>query len=128
MKTTYRFLAISLLIVACAPNIPVYKVDPAFQSYVNDFESEFGDIGKTVVRFGKPRSSTELVGMEVAAECEPESYFNYAVPVVTVNERAWNLLPTRFKKKLIYHELGHCVLHLNHSLRGFMAPRIDTDD
>jgi hypothetical protein len=56
---------------------------------------------------------------------EPE-IAGYCIPGfgILINEDRWASLGVLQKKELIYHELAHCTLGLEHSEPGLMAPRM----
>lgn len=68
--------------------------------------------------FLKVRDDTIL---EIIGYCYFEPEFSSAGqitnehPTVLVNEAKWNTLKEYQRKELIYHELGHCMLHRSHS-------------
>jgi len=52
---------------------------------------------------------------EIAGYCIPE--FG-----ILINEKLWSSLGPFQKKELMFHELGHCVLGLDHSEPGLTTP------
>ena len=48
----------------------------------------------------------------------------FATPRIVLNKRFWSKLNSTYKRQLIYHELGHCILQLDHSKDGLMQPYI----
>ena len=51
----------------------------------------------------------------VAGTCQYNSHFNN----VTVDEGFWNRGSTLFREFVVFHELGHCVLHRDHEESSF---------
>ena len=95
--------------------IPIHtfkvKYDKAFEEYVSDFEDDWGlDIKDLVIEFGeiKQNDDTSTVTLGI---CKRR---NNTTPNIVIDPTTWpNLAETR-KKLLIYHEIGHCVLHRAH--------------
>lgn len=74
------------------------------------------------VKFGKPRPS-ELSSNNLA-ECRPGGAL--FPPVVILDEAQWKKLSSVSKETLMYHELGHCILHKPHG-KGIMQPSLISD-
>jgi hypothetical protein len=57
------------------------------------------------------------------ARLEP-NIAGYCIPGfgILLNENMWPMLSKMERKELMFHELGHCVLGLEHSKEGMMAP------
>lgn len=43
---------------------------------------------------------------------------------IAVDKEWWGAAPSHCREMLIYHEMGHCVLDLDHSDYGYMLPRL----
>lgn len=130
----------ALLIAGCgarptASHTPQVSIDPAFQRYVDDFVADakaqghpvqitdliikFGDLGTTAP--GEP-------GMFRYGQCDtaPDT-----TPVITINTNPavtnWYGGDDAFRELVIYHEMGHCVLGLQHdtNMITLAVPSID---
>jgi len=54
----------------------------------------------------------------------------YCIPTfgILINEERWASMGPYQKKELIFHELGHCVLGLEHKEPGLMAPVMHSEE
>ena len=102
-----------LLLNGCgkAPESP--SVDSGeFSSYVSGFEKASQDHGKPVqisslkIQYGELGNSSERAVCEIR-ESNP-------VPTITVSKEKWDRLSKDEREELMFHELGHCVLHRKH--------------
>lgn len=96
MRTYY--IACLLLLSACgkAPNI-----DPAFAEYVYQFSSTYSARVEVDVVFADLDAKT-------AGECQMGK-------VVRISRSFWQGISDAGRMQLVYHELGHCVLLLQHT-------------
>jgi hypothetical protein len=111
--------AFSLLITGCGQSssgsssagTTVLSIPTEFQSYVSDFQQLAADnntpvtINNLVIQFGTLSQSAEMGECDIA-EGTP--------PTITIDQDYWNSSDENTRKTLIYHELGHCVLHRLH--------------
>ena len=93
-----------------------------FAPYVRSFESEAAHQGKTlkvtdlVIQFGPMKNHLERGICEIDGD---------ATPTITINEDSWNRMDDSEREPLIFHELGHCVLHRRHQ-NGQMKDGVPT--
>lgn len=81
-----------------------------FGSYVEQFEKES-------IIYNNPQTVIDII-MEfdsslpegVAGRCS----MSFSSPKITVNVVTWGLISEERKEMLIFHELGHCILGLDH--------------
>jgi hypothetical protein len=103
-------LLITIALVACGKPLRVVDIDPAFQPYVDSFLSDAHEhsreavVNNLIMRFAPNIDGTQT------AFCD----MTEMVPTITIERTYWDMSPEVIKKALIYHELGHCVLHQPH--------------
>lgn len=117
------FIAIWFLVAAassCGQNQTVQLGE--FAPYVQSFEDQASAHGQTVkvtnliIQFGPMESSLERGLCEIDGN---------NTPTITIDQAAWETMDENQREPLIYHELGHCVLHRNHTAVQ-MAPGVPT--
>jgi hypothetical protein len=85
-----------------------------FEQYVTAFEQNSAQYGAPVqvtdltIRFGQVDASGESRGRGV---CE---YSAGSTPTITISQTAWESSTESEREELVFHELGHCVLHKTH--------------
>ncbi len=98
------FIALTLILASCA------SIPKDFAPYVASFEAhhpvrntrfEFGTVGATAL------SSDNLAECIRGSAVTPHR--------IVVSEKQWNGLSDIQREALIFHELGHCVLGLDHT-------------
>ena len=86
---------------------PTLTTNPMFIKYINEFEAEYGrTIGDIPINFAfisKPQT---------AAWCNE---WDYGEKNIEVSESHWNNMSEKRRQELIFHELGHCELNLDHN-------------
>ncbi len=83
-----------------------------FRSYVDRFEKESLEHGRDLkglahtvpVQFGETKP-TDFAVCRVSV---------FGEPTIDVNKAKWGLIDEVTKEQVIYHELGHCILHREH--------------
>jgi hypothetical protein len=70
---------------------------------------------------------------DVVGLCEVFGYSNNDIThkVITIKESAWAAASNHTKRNLLYHELGHCALNLNHleaNAVAIMNPKLLSDE
>lgn len=105
-----------ILMTACAGigeiPVPAYDIDPEFDTYIKVFEAEAKLRHKNIVinnliaRFGY----TKYDGDDVIGLC----YKTKHTPVIVIDREYWDEVGTVDREILFFHELGHCVLKLQH--------------
>lgn len=109
--------------LALEKQIKSLSIDPLARSYVNEFESEpyFGrSIDDLELRFAKINSPNK--GTSIAGYCQKSTTYSQGLletkviktPRIVINIDYWNTAEDYLKRKLIYHELGHCILNKGH--------------
>lgn len=94
-----------------AAGSPAVYNQSEFGSYVTEFEALSQQSGNPIqvtdlmIQFGSLDSSSAERGECVVGE---------GTPTITIDEDYWNSSDENTRKTLIFHELGHCVLHREH--------------
>lgn len=78
-------------------------IAPEVAPYVQRFDSEVAPVGNVTVEF-------DTLPAGVAGIC----YESWLSARVAVDKAEWDALNDGGKEQLVFHELGHCVLGLNH--------------
>jgi len=113
MRKTILLLLISLNVACGSENFPGERVmDEQFNQFVLEFNEDYQThLGEEQFKTVKMYFDTEgVLAANSQAGCEAESG-----EVIFVNEEWWGYASDSYKKSVIYHELGHCVLGLEHS-------------
>lgn len=105
MKRVLYIILASLVLVGCGHDAP--KVDGEFQSVVSEFNTDAAkfhahDATDISIQFGATDGST------VCAQCSGDH------KSITVRQDCWAHGDATTHKIMLYHELGHCALGLQH--------------
>ena len=120
---TYFSLAF-LLLAGCYRPLPpptVVSIDPAFQQYVNDFVADGQSVGVDVAITNLSIQFTNDLVAETLGECNIERDINGNVigtPSIVIDAQDWPTESPDYRKVVLYHELGHCVLMRQHVFTG----------
>lgn len=112
-NSLFRTAVLSLL-VCCGVRNPVYSVDPEVQTFVNNFYAEAKEHGLKVqqsdliVRF---ETGNNLDRKGALGNCEQGDNIT---PVVEVRRILFSFDSLAIER-VIYHELGHCLLGREHN-------------
>jgi len=102
--------AIAALILLTFANCGKQKdayVDPAFATYVSDFENKIDVSTKGItIRFGK--TEPPVIGICFRMDESNE---------VVINAEWWDYMTNLGREQLLFHELGHCAMYLDHDDR-----------
>lgn len=114
--------AIILFLFLCScqkpfPHTPVVNINPDFQKYVDEFVSES-------INYGHPVQITDLI-MLYTYELDGTTlgvcrdYYGNNTPIILINQNTWPYKTDEYRRAIIFHELGHCVLNREeHVLTG----------
>ncbi len=99
----------SLMLTACS-QVAKIKQDPILALHIQQIERDLGGL-KYVghAKFGKP------INPNAAAECHRSTD---GLPRIIVDPDFWNNASVLMRDQLMVHELGHCMLNLNHAATG----------
>lgn len=106
-------LSLSLCMSCANPHTSnTLAVDPAFQPYVLRFEAQSALVGAPVtVNNLIIKFANDVVRPQVAF-CASG---NDTVPEIHVDAAYWNSCNDTMREQLLFHEMGHCVLFLQHT-------------
>lgn len=117
-----KYLSLILLIfsiVSCRQSKPTTAViDPQFQPYVQKFQDIFGVIVVVNIHFSNDLESYEdgrcirYAHDTNEIRIQQKTWDELAIPGFSEPQDADGLWPER--EQLLFHEMGHCVLELNH--------------
>lgn len=96
-----------LLLSGCGNNL---HIEAKYQPYVTAFE-------KRSITYGNPVQITNLkictvptiTPNNVIAQC-----FYYITPTIKVSEEFWSQMDVYLREQVLFHEIGHCILHRGH--------------
>jgi hypothetical protein len=116
------FFAMAMALAGCGKK-DVLDVAPEFQEYVTRFEQVSADYGSPVtvsnlsIHFGKMQSRNENGACEIIGD---------KTPTITINEQVWDVMDDLEREALMFHEMGHCVLNLNHVKDANVPKNVNT--
>lgn len=135
----YRILALLILVWSCSPapgdwdNYPEVQpfeptlvedsIDLEFQDYVNEFDEDMW----FYQRKGRHHIAVIMVDYDLSTPDRPNVVgVCTGREVVRINRDFWIEACPEIRKALVYHELGHCVLNVNHvnMAHHIMAPAL----
>lgn len=93
------------------------EVDPAFDGYVHLFTLDYTRLA------AKPLNPLRIPGIQFATLEEPTVGMCYGNGYVEIDPEWWFRAKSLRKRALFYHEMGHCLLNLDHGT-GIMRPRL----
>jgi len=118
----YKILLFTFLLTGCGfyPNHTGY-IDPEFVPYVNDYKQDkFRFLNTNKIK--KISITFKVLDSDLDGECEIHVHSNRLTGkvlatyrMVYINTNHWPKFNYISKKLLIYHELGHCDLGLDHT-------------
>lgn len=110
------YILLILAFVSCGVIKTNLHTDPAFKSYLSEFEKDYN-----IHLDGYPINFKQLNNGNIA-ECVDRE-------MILVDPDMWNDEDVNMRRVTIYHELGHCVLNKSHDERmivdslGVTVPR-----
>jgi hypothetical protein len=103
------------LFTACGSSPPSYtpvvSIDPQFQSYVTEFQTQAQNQNKPIVITSLVVTMVSSLGGNITGQC---TQTDYSSPLVQIGQDAWDSFDQNGQQELIDHELGHCVLNRVH--------------
>jgi hypothetical protein len=112
-------IILSLFLCSCNRRLehkPVVDINPAFQGLVDEFVAESQhqsrpiSITDLVIRF-----TNELTG-ETLGECF--NYHGQQTNMILIDVQDWPNESDEYRRIVLFHELGHCILNLEHDQTG----------
>lgn len=111
-------LILFLFTCACAMQIPefppVVDINPAFQVYVDDFVTESVNQNRPVTITNLIIQFSNQLPSQTLGECTVGGFS----PTISINSVDWANETDIFRKVVLFHELGHCVLNREHVNTG----------
>lgn len=108
--TLLKVMPLLLLATACGKKA-VLDVGE-FAPYVSQFEDHSAEHGSPVkvtnlvIKYGDMQNSLERGACEIVED---------ETPTIVIRKDTWDKMNEDEREELLYHELGHCVLHRNHN-------------
>jgi hypothetical protein len=110
-------LVLLLSLAGCNTKLHIEKlvsIDPTFQSYVNDFVREGKAVGKNIVIDNLSIHFTNNLTGETLGECFSYNHGTDGTPLILINSQDWLAEIDDYKRIVMFHEMGHCVLWREH--------------
>jgi hypothetical protein len=95
---------------ACAQHQPQLNVGP-FASYVQAFQEAGASQGKEIKINDLVMQFSDISNTEEAGDCQ---FTEGETPVININSQDWGAMDEGKRTALVFHELGHCILHRVH--------------
>lgn len=104
MKSSTLIIGIAMVLTSCGKYSDVH-VDSELEPYALEFELDIGvNTSGISIRFG------ELIGNQIGL-CTIRGSENKEI---TIKREYWDKLSKLARQELMYHELGHCAMDLDH--------------
>lgn len=111
MSRWFLILIYGLVILSCRKESEL--VDPPLQSFLETFQQEAATRGIKVDYHADPVEA-RLQLHEGNVRLGWCNYNSNAPDIVVINTLFWDILDDLEKEKLVFHELGHCILKRQH--------------
>lgn len=117
MSKEFSLFIVITLLAALAMIAPIYKVDPVIEPYVEEFKSIGQSVCNKVDYFTPPKT---IIQFKKSLLTEKENIIgvcyrsNISYKIEYDEDYFYGLSPTS-KKALVFHELTHCMLLIDHS-------------
>jgi hypothetical protein len=102
MKSAIASILLATLTVACSP--PRYPVPAGLQDNVSTFQALYGK------KFENVSYAFGSLPYPALAQCLPYSDHGE----ITIDRSSWDERSAAVQRSILFHELGHCVLHRGH--------------
>ncbi len=125
IRTAATFLFLALALTGCGADS--LRATGEFEHYVQSFELAAAAAGhpqvvsKLVIRFVETIATNEA-HRTAAGSCRPGD-----IPTIEINSTLWKTLPEDARERLLFHEIGHCILHKGHTAEAghIMSPILE---
>lgn len=111
MKIAY---ALALLLLPTSCGSAPYPHDPLLEGYLRQWNAEFKRDFDVVLVIDSTKIKPGHDGNVILADCLIDED---KPPVITVYTKTWGKETDLKKEAVLYHEFGHCDLHLDHDIR-----------
>lgn len=111
MVRMIEFIIILSILIGCGTGFQsahYQYIDPKFDSYVQTFETRYNIAVDVTIVF------KDIADEDVAGQCW---YYTNRPRVIEIDTPYWEEITEPGREQLIMHELGHCVLDLDHDDR-----------
>jgi len=111
MLNIKKLLPLIFLFLGCGPDMYNQEtvIDSNLQKYVTKFEEEIGvKVSRVDVVFADLDNKTAGLCMHGVIKSK-----------IMIDIKYWNEIREAQREEILYHELGHCVLHLRHNTDTF---------
>lgn len=119
--TSLALITLAIFVNACAPykssQLQNESIDASLAKYLNEFESQalkrgaILDVSHLVMVFSETMPKGDIAGATTLAFCKRDSING---PTVTVKGSYFKTANVTRRESIIFHELGHCLLNLEH--------------
>lgn len=124
MRTILMAFLGTIFIVGCGRGVQqtgTVGADAAFTSYLQQFDNASKAYGVTPVEGNIYIKFGEVLIGEIGL-CHPATLADAAY--ITIDKFQWDQLIDSERATLVFHELGHCVLHQQHRPDSIMNPHV----
>lgn len=114
MKTIKILLILlSLAVSACGPKTAAYGIDDEILPYLDTLDKEFKSLGRDIgiYTISYHIGSTSFNGTDQDGVCVKSNGSNYII----ISKTHWDNYSDTFRLYLLAHEIGHCILGLEHN-------------
>jgi len=125
-RSSYFFLLLSLF--GCNRHLPIHKVvsiDPILQPYVNEFVQAAAANGHPVTIDNLSMHFVNTLPATTNGECYMMAEGNDGTPLIYINANTWPSWSEALRKGITFHEMGHCILWLEHDTTMIITSRSD---
>lgn len=102
-------------LIGCQEQSYVVFIDPVLQPYAQSFIESGQSVNYPIVIDNLVMKFSTNLPVNINGQCALRQ-----TPIILINKYVWSLLPEITKKALVFHELGHCVLYLQHDMIWIM--------
>lgn len=111
MRFTYYIFILAFVGCGQSPSTQPVTVDPALAPYLTSFETNIGASAAGInVGFADTETTPNPLG-ETIGECQ---MWSDGTRTIQVDSAYWATASESDRTELMYHELGHCALYLQH--------------
>lgn len=112
-----KIILILLVLTGCNQNIKrqsELSLNKDLAPYVQEFIQAGVSVGKRVVVDDLSLHFSDRLDADVAGQCQPNDKGTYGTPTILISTKYWPSLTEILRRQVMFHELGHCVLWLDH--------------
>ena len=115
-----KYLILFILIGCGADKLdfPEFSTDEDYSFYLNQFKDDYYRFTGVEINQEVPLHLTDTALNETNSPGQCLSFKRSKFVYVSINKARWDTMSDNYKKTLVYHELGHCLLGLEHGEGG----------